>query len=324
MEDLFSQALYYAFSPFRVIMNERGQFFWLTYVGAAFSTMIIFVMLRKGRKVRLRSLISFVLPKRLLLHRSTRLDIKLFIIGSVYVFVQGALIFTAMPSVARLGLDGLTTIFGPATVGGTPSHILTGLTILLTFLAVEFGYWFSHWLMHRVEWLWEFHKVHHSAEVMTPVTEWRQHPIELLIFPMLIAFSVAVVHVPIVYIFGRDAQTVPLGSVNIFLMVFWYTILHLRHTHIPLTFSGIWGRLLQSPMHHQVHHSTNPKHFNTNLGYCLSFWDWVFGTLYIPKKGERFSFGLGEHDGPLETAIGSIVAPFGRAARLLGDMFHRS
>lgn len=321
MEDLFSQALHYAFSPFRVFLNERGQFFWLTYLSAALSTVIIFLLLRKGRKLRLRSLISFVFPKRLFFHRSTRLDIKLFIIGSIYVVVQGALIFTAMPSVLGLGLDGLAALFGPATSGGTPSHALTALTILLTFLAVEFGYWFSHWLMHRVDWLWEFHKVHHSAEVMTPLTEWRQHPVELLLFPVLIAFAVATVHAPMVHIFGPGAQTVPLGGVNVILIVFWYTILHLRHTHIPLTFSGIWGRLLQSPMHHQVHHSTDPRHFNTNLGYCLSLWDWVFGTLYIPQKDERFSFGLGEHDGPLETAIGSIVAPFGRAARSLGSIF---
>ena len=47
--------------------------------------------------------------------------------------------------------------------------------------------------MHRVPALWEFHKVHHSAEVLTPLTEWRQHPLELMLFPVVIGAATAVV-----------------------------------------------------------------------------------------------------------------------------------
>jgi sterol desaturase/sphingolipid hydroxylase (fatty acid hydroxylase superfamily) len=74
------------------------------------------------------------------------------------VILQGTLIFSAMPSVLDMGLDGLAALFGPAMSGGTPNHGLTAVTVLLTFLALELGYWFSHWLMHRVDWLWEFQK----------------------------------------------------------------------------------------------------------------------------------------------------------------------
>lgn len=321
MENLLSEVMFYALSPVRVLLSAKSQYFWLTHFGAVLTTAIIYVLLRSGHKLSLRGLRAFVLPKRLFLHPSTRLDIKLFVLGSIYVFLQGALIFSAMPSILDMGLDGLAALFGPAMSGGTPNHGLTAVTVVLTFLALELGYWFSHWLMHRVDWLWEFHKVHHSAEVLTPLTEWRQHPVELFLFPALIAVVVATVHAPIIYFFGPDSQTLPLRGVNIILIVFWYTILHLRHTHIPITFTGFWGRILQSPMHHQVHHSTDPRYFNTNLGFCLSLWDWAFGTLYVPQKDERFVFGLGEQDRPLETAIGSIFAPFGRAARLLVTCF---
>ena len=62
----------------------------------------------------------------------------------------------------------------------------------------------------------------------------------------------------------------PYRGVNVFLLTFTMTILHLRHSHVWLPFTGLAGRILQSPAHHQIHHSTNPKHFNKNLGFGMS------------------------------------------------------
>ena len=50
-------------------------------------------------------------------------------------------------------------------------------TIAILFLAYELGYWLNHYLSHRIAFLWEFHKVHHSATVLTPLTNFRVHPI---------------------------------------------------------------------------------------------------------------------------------------------------
>ena len=36
----------------------------------------------------------------------------------------------------------------------------------------------AHYLQHRVPVFWEFHKVHHSAQVLTPITLYRMHPID--------------------------------------------------------------------------------------------------------------------------------------------------
>ena len=60
---------------------------------------------------------------------------------------------------------------------------------------------------------------------------------------------------------------------------------------------GVLAYILQSPAHHQIHHSTDPRHFDKNLGYCLSVWDYVFGTLYIPQKNEKVTFGLLDTEG---------------------------
>ena len=71
---------------------------------------------------------------------------------------------------------------------------------------------------------------------------------------------------------------------NILTMAFLLTYGHLRHSNMWIAFTGIAGRILQSPAHHQLHHSANPAHFDKNLGFALALWDWAFGTLAIPAK----------------------------------------
>ena len=88
----------------------------------------------------------------------------------------------------------------------------------------------------------------------------------------------------------------------------------MRHSELPFCATGWLGRLIQSPGHHQIHHSTKPEHHDRNLGFCLSLWDTVFGTLCLPERGARYVYGLGEEDPALRTATGSLVAPFRRAA----------
>ena len=62
-----------------------------------------------------------------------------------------------------------------------PAWIVLTLATVLQLLAYELAYWSAHYGFHKVPALWEFHKVHHSAEVMTTLTELRQHPVEIIV-----------------------------------------------------------------------------------------------------------------------------------------------
>ncbi len=104
--------------------------------------------------------------------------------------------------------SGFDLLLGPGETAGTPSLAVTAVTIVLTFLAIELGYWTAHFAMHRIPALWEFHKVHHSAEVLTPLTEWRQHPLELMLFPVVIGATTAAVRAPMLHAFGPRAQLI--------------------------------------------------------------------------------------------------------------------
>jgi sterol desaturase/sphingolipid hydroxylase (fatty acid hydroxylase superfamily) len=78
-----------------------------------------------------------------------------------------------------------------------------------------------------------------------------------------------------------------------------------------LATTGVLGRVILSPAHHQIHHSDNPIHFDKNFGSCLSVWDWLFGTLWMPeRKRERLNFGIETRARSHHTAIGGLVTPF--------------
>ena len=315
--ELLSNIATYIFFPIGYLLHPGTQYYWATYVGAGITAILIYALFKRKALLSLSAAKNLVFPKRLFGHASTQLDLKLFFIGIYYLLLQVLLVGgTTFFSVHGTVL-ALTNIFGnpPPAIG--PSWIITAFTMFLVFMAVEFGYWFSHLLMHKIPALWEFHKVHHSAEVLTPLTEWRQHPLELVLFPILMGGASCLVQGPMVWYFGAQSQVVDPMTANYISMAFWYTILHLRHSELPFYATGVLGKIIQAPAHHQVHHSTNPAHFDKNLGYCLSVWDWAFGTLYVPKKGEKFSFGLGHADDALETAIGSMIAPITRAGALI-------
>src|SRR5262249_62134477 len=90
---------------------------------------------------------------------------------------------------------------------------------------------------------------------------------------------------------------------------------NLQHTERWTPLSGARGLLFMSPEHHQLHHSTNPAHFNKNMGSCLALWDWMFGTLYVPgKEPEKLSFGVDPDDQYVHTITGAYLDPFVRAA----------
>jgi sterol desaturase/sphingolipid hydroxylase (fatty acid hydroxylase superfamily) len=303
--------------PLYFLEQPTSQYFLPSYVSAAFVAIALYVILNRRTRLSLRGAIQLVLPRRLITHASTWLDFKLFIIGIYYLLIQvllvGGTTFVTVPGTVA----ALNYFAGSPPAPISPSIAVTAMTMVLVFLALEFGYWLSHFMMHKIPALWEFHKVHHSAEVLTPLTEWRQHPLEFALFPILMGGASCLAQGPMVWYFGAGAQMVNPVTANFISMAFWYTILHLRHSELPVYATGLLGKIIQAPAHHQVHHSTNPKHFDKNLGYCLSIFDWMFGTLYVPKKGEKFSFGLGHQDTALETALGSMFAPFGRAAKLI-------
>ena len=261
------------------------------------------------RKVRLKALARLLFPKRWRSARSAGLDLKLFLLNT---FVFGSILAGAVVS-HRLVAGGTRSLLdmvatpGPAAIGDFAATLL--LTVSL-FLAYELSYWVHHYLSHTIPALWEMHKVHHSAEVLTPLTNSRVHPIEGVIFLNCMALFLGVTEASVTWALGHPVQPLTIGNANLIVVVFTYLLAHLHHTHVWIPLTGVWGRLIISPAHHQIHHSANPIHFNKNMGSVLAVFDWLFGTLHVPeRKRERLVFGLGAEDVTEHSVTQELLRP---------------
>jgi sterol desaturase/sphingolipid hydroxylase (fatty acid hydroxylase superfamily) len=293
----------------------------LTSLLAAFTLAGLFVILsrRPGRPLpSFRALVRVILPRRIWLSRSTRTD--LWFLG-FNVLLFGALFGWAMLSQAMVSkalLSGLEALIGPGPtpVLGPVFALVAGTVVL--FLAAELGFWIDHYLSHRIPFLWEFHKVHHSAQVLTPLTNFRVHPVDGLVFANILALVMGATDALLTWLLGQPAGALSLYDRNILALAGLYLVQHLQHSQLWITFGGPIGRWFYSPAHHQIHHSTDPAHFGRNLGSMLTLWDSLFGTLLTPGKDrQRLTFGLGPGESAHDSLMSGMVAPLAHAARTL-------
>ena len=278
----------------------------------------------RGRPVSARGFIRTIFASRIVGNPSSIVDMKMWALNGLV--LAGGYGYLAFGNVfcRDATLAGLDAAFGARSPAPWPAWTVLAVATLFELLAYELAYWFGHFLFHRIPALWEFHKVHHSAEVMTTFTELRQHPVEILAFMNLIAIATGAVFGVMTYVFGPGVQPFTLLNGNIVLMLFLVTYGHLRHSHMWIPFTGVAGRILQSPAHHQIHHSDNPAHWDKNLGFALALWDWAFGTLYIPSvEREQIRFGVGPTAGEFSTVPRNYLLPFVRFAEHVGRGLRR-
>ncbi|MFV0296294.1 MAG: sterol desaturase family protein [Hyphomicrobiaceae bacterium] len=279
--------------------------------------------IRFGRDMRLKALRRLLFPRRWLLARSASLDVRLMLMNT---FVFGTLLASAMISHSVVSGGTRTLLvnaFGTPEPAPVPAILATVLLTIALFLAYELAFWIIHYLSHTVPFLWQLHKVHHSAEVLTPLTVARVHPIEGLLFFNTIALFLGVTDGSVRWSLGQSPEIFTIGNANALVVICTYLIAHLQHTHVWIAFTGPLGRLFISPAHHQIHHSTNPIHFDKNMGGTLAIWDWMFGTLHIPeKKRERLTFGIGDGEVTEHTLAQELMRPvvaIGHEARRLAN-----
>ena len=279
---------------------------------------------KRGRRIRLRALLRALFPRRIVASPSSRADVGYFYFN---LFVFGIVFGWALLSYETLShsIAGmLTATFGPMPPAPLPGFAARAIITVMAFLAYELGYWLNHYLSHRIPFLWEFHKVHHSATVLTPLTNFRVHPVYMCIFLNILAVSIGLATGVGSYLLGQPASQYGLSDTNLILVVFIYVYVHLQHSELWIAFTGWLGRLFMSPAHHQIHHSRNPAHFNKNMGSCLALWDWMFGTLYIPsQQPEKLEFGVEPDREQAHTIRGELIAPFIRGAAVLKESFER-
>jgi len=92
--------------------------------------------------------------------------------------------------------------------------------------------------------------------------------------------------------------------------LFYFFGANLRHSHVKLKYFSFLEYIFISPYQHQIHHSNNQQHFDSNLGSRLAIWDYLFGTLIKSKEVKELKFGLGEEDQHYDSFSKNLLNPF--------------
>jgi sterol desaturase/sphingolipid hydroxylase (fatty acid hydroxylase superfamily) len=194
-----------------------------------------------------------------------------------------------------LALFGVTNIMA-IHVGALPGW----LQLVLIFVLRDFMQWAIHRMYHHVNWMWEFHKVHHSTEQMGFAALLRYHWMENILY--------------------RSLEYIPLAMIGFgisdFFIVHIFTLVvgQLGHANLKINL-GPFKYLLNGPQMHLWHHAkempaTHPNGFN--YGITLSIWDFIFKTNYWPSDDENLPVGLPAGENFPTDFFGQMARPFQR------------
>jgi len=150
------------------------------------------------------------------------------------------------------------------------------------FVAEDSSRFLLHYISHKNPLLWHFHKVHHSATVLTPLTIHRVHPVEMTLYFFRGMAVFGLVGGVFIYVFRGQIDGWDILGVEAFGFLFNALGANLRHTPLWVSF-GRLEKVFVSPAQHQIHHSVDMAHRDKNMGTCLAIWDRIMGS-WVPAK----------------------------------------
>lgn len=168
--------------------------------------------------------------------------------------------------------------------------------LLTLFVVRDFIQWNVHRLLHRSDFLWRFHKLHHSVRQMGFAAHLRYHWGETVVY--------------------RTIEYIPLAMIgfgiqDFFLVhIFATAIGHFNHSnfHVPM---GPLRYLFNNPQMHIWHHAKQtPYRYGVNYGISLSVWDYLFKTAYVPENGRDIALGFDEVEHYPKSFLEQQLQPF--------------
>ena len=152
--------------------------------------------------------------------------------------------------------------------------IQSAATLLSMGIIHEFGFYWTHRLMHMYPSLYKYHKVHHEYKQNNVLSAQYFHPIDFLIsiaIPVILTTEIVRPHGLTQFQFGLWVLTANFDD----------------HLGYAFPWSAVrWFPLSAGTDAHEYHHSVNMGCYGSKL----SLWDWIFGTdnVYIEWRKKRW------------------------------------
>ncbi|MBF9049028.1 hypothetical protein GTA62_03700 [Roseobacter sp. HKCCD9010] len=265
------------------------------------------------------SFLQFLFPRRVWQNPSAWLDLRYMMFHKVvsYFLLFGVGTW-ALAAGFRFGSGGVpfADLIHYANAGAAAGLLTSALYMFAVLLVVDFIGWAVHYIQHKVPLLWQFHKVHHSAEVMHPISNFREHPIDNFGYGLIIGLGYGFVHGVALRFLGYVPNMPSLLGLPVLMFLFNFTAYNLRHSHVWLRWPGVWSMVFPSPAHHHVHHSCHPDHIDKNFAFMFPVWDVIFRTYHMPEDNRDVVFGIDEDAKDLSSCLRLYWVPFRDAYRL--------
>jgi sterol desaturase/sphingolipid hydroxylase (fatty acid hydroxylase superfamily) len=299
------------------------RFFWVYLLAFVLLGAIAYRRSYSGTPAASGGFLRFLFPRDLYRHPSALLDLKLLLmnrfLGPSTLLARLLLGPLSVTWVATMTQSVLLGLAGEDHAPTAWSAGTLAVFVVATALVADFATYVVHSLHHRWPLLWEFHKVHHTAEVLTPLTVYRKHPVYNLLSRVTNIAIVGPFGGVIAFLFVGTADPVTLFGANVVFSLFHLLGANLRHSHVWLSFGPRLSHVFISPAQHQIHHSKAPEHWDKNFGEVFALWDWAFGTLYVPgREREALEFGVAGAGGREHGTLWQIYSvPFANCGRLI-------
>ena len=270
------------FYALEYLINPDKRLYWGYLLSSLFIGIFYFYITKKNSRL--------ITSSKLWLHPSAKLDYYYFFLSY---FINLFLLIPFIISAKTIALEVNRFLYKQFDYFENSFFSYGEIILLYTitlFLVSDFTRYWLHRFLHTIPFLWEFHKVHHSAKVLTPITFYRVHPVENFLFGLRYSFSIGIVTGVFIYLFGALIDIYMVLGVNAFLFFFSLIGSNLRHSHVPISYGRFIEKWFISPKQHQIHHSR--KHFDKNYGGYIAIWDRIFGTLCLSNSVRVMKFGL--------------------------------
>jgi sterol desaturase/sphingolipid hydroxylase (fatty acid hydroxylase superfamily) len=166
--------------------------------------------------------------------------------------------------------------------------------VIVYVVVADFLFYWAHRMFHGRS-LWKFHAIHHSATEVDWTTEYRFHPVNMMLQPAPVAVLMLTL--------GISPQVLT------FLIPFDVLTGAWVHSNLNWTL-GPLKYVIATPVFHRWHHTSPREGGESNFAPTLALWDWLFGTFYMPEGRVPETFGVDDPTFPTEGYLAQLIHPF--------------
>lgn len=175
------------------------------------------------------------------------------------------------------------------------------ISIIVSLLALDLAIYAQHVVFHKVPVLWRLHRMHHADTEIDVTTGLRFHPIEILLSMALKFALIAALGAP------------PIAVLLFEIILNAAALFNHSNVHLPQSLDRALRWIIVTPDMHRIHHSDIRTETDSNYGFNLPWWDWLFRTYTAePARGQQgMTIGLHEFRARREAWLDRLITqPF--------------